>query len=170
MQERYPPVIQLAVHLVNGQRVFFIKETAQDKAAADPLTSTFTAFFYLCRSDPFASTIFYIDVPRFYVWNIKSWKRRKRGTRQEEDEMFETAVIGRMYAVSPSQGERFFFLSLLLHHVQGPRSYKDLKTANDTLCLTYRDVCIRRKLLENDNVHLLTPEEASVGVSPKQLR
>ena len=101
------------------------------------------------------------------MWNIKSWKRRKRGTRQEEDEMFETAVIGRMYAVSPSQGESFFFLSLLLHHVQGPRSYKDLKTANDTLCLTYRDVCIRRKLLENDNVHLLTPEEASVGVSPK---
>ncbi|KAK3746013.1 hypothetical protein RRG08_016554 [Elysia crispata] len=50
-----------------------------------------------CTSDPFTSTLFYIDVPRFYTWNNKSWKRRKRGTRQEEDEMFGAAVIGRMY-------------------------------------------------------------------------
>ena len=110
MQEHYLPVIQLAVHLENGQCVFFSEETAQDKAVADPPTSTFTAFFfYLCRSDPFTSTLFHIDVPRFYTWKNKSWKRRNRGTRQEEDEMFEAAVIGRMYTVSPRQGEWFFF-------------------------------------------------------------
>ena len=59
MQEHYPSVIQLAVHLENGQCVFFTDETAQDKAAADAPISTLTAFFYLCRSDPFASTLFY---------------------------------------------------------------------------------------------------------------
>ena len=45
MQERYPPIIQLVVHLENGQRVFFTEEKAQDKAAADPPTSTLIAFF-----------------------------------------------------------------------------------------------------------------------------
>ncbi|KAK3747085.1 hypothetical protein RRG08_046472 [Elysia crispata] len=128
MQERYLPVIQLAVHLENGQCVFFSEETAQDMAVADPPTSTFTAFFYLCRSDPFTSTLFHIDVPRFYTWKNKSWKRRNRGTRQEEDEMFEAAVIGRMYTVSPRQGEWFFFLRFLLHHGQVPRSkYGDVE-------------------------------------------
>ena len=47
---------------------------------------------------------------------------------------------------------------------------EDLRTVNDTLCLTYRDSCLQRGLPENDNVHHLILEEASVSVSPKQLR
>ena len=47
---------------------------------------------------------------------------------------------------------------------------EDLRTVNDTLCLTYRNSCLQRGLPENDNVHHLILEEASVSVSPKQLR
>ena len=169
MHERHPAVIQLAVHLENGQRVFFTEETAQDRAVADPPKSTLTAFFDLCSNDPFASTLYYVDVPRFYTWNNKSWNRRKRGTQVEGEDVFEAAVISRIYTVSPRQGE-CFFLRLLLHHVKGPRSFDALRTVDGHLCSTYRDACLQRGLLEDDNVHHLTLEEASVGVAPKQLR
>ncbi|GFO02853.1 hypothetical protein PoB_002935800 [Plakobranchus ocellatus] len=33
-----------------------------------------------------ASTLYYIEVPRYYIWNNKSWKRRRRGTQVEDVE------------------------------------------------------------------------------------
>ena len=54
--------------------------------------------------------------------------------------------------------------------MKGPRSFDALRTVDGHLCSTYRDACLQRGLLEDDNVHHLTLEEASVGVAPKQLR
>ncbi|XP_054091371.1 uncharacterized protein LOC128922976 [Zeugodacus cucurbitae] len=53
IHERDPAVVQLAIHLENGQRVFFTNETAIDRAINPPKT-TLTAFFELCnRADDF---------------------------------------------------------------------------------------------------------------------
>jgi len=77
--QRFPPVQQLAVHLQNGQRVYFTEDTARDLAAGEPLKITLIQFFALCQVDDFTKTLLYVDVPEYYTWN-KSWQRRKQGT------------------------------------------------------------------------------------------
>ncbi|KAK3777053.1 hypothetical protein RRG08_008901 [Elysia crispata] len=77
--------------------------------------------FSLCQNDEFAKTIIvYLDVPKFYSWNVSSklWNRRKRG-REIETGVFETDTIGRIYTVSLKQGD-CFNLRLLLLSVPGP--------------------------------------------------
>lgn len=80
IHERYPPVTHLAVHLENGQRVYFTKETAHKNAINPPIT-TLTSFFQLCQTDEFAKTLFYPDVPKYFTFNQtkKQFMRRKQG-------------------------------------------------------------------------------------------
>ncbi|GFX35181.1 uncharacterized protein TNCV_2331211 [Trichonephila clavipes] len=49
---------------------------------ATPPKTTLTVFFQLCQNDAFAKTLLYVDVPRYYTWNVslKEWKRRVQGT------------------------------------------------------------------------------------------
>ena len=77
IHERDPPVQQLAVHLENGQRVYFTEDTAMDRASADPPKTTLTEFFVLCQGDNFAKTLLYMDVSKYYTWRNKSWNRKK---------------------------------------------------------------------------------------------
>ena len=100
IHELFPSVDQLAVHLLNGQRVYFTDENVQFVARSDPPKTTLTAFFQLL----------YVDLPRFYTWHAssKTWKRRKRGEKIEGHDIHEPERIGRVYTVSPRQGECFF--------------------------------------------------------------
>ncbi|XP_044587750.1 uncharacterized protein LOC123267261 [Cotesia glomerata] len=70
IHERDPAVIHLAVHLENGQRVYFTNDTALDRAINPPKT-TLTEFFELCnRADAFgafAQTLLYSEVPRYFT-------------------------------------------------------------------------------------------------------
>ncbi|GBP35444.1 hypothetical protein EVAR_94895_1 [Eumeta japonica] len=68
IHEREPAVQHLAVHLENGQRVYFTKDSAR-KIASEPPQNTLTAFFQLCQTDPFAKTLLYVDVPIYYTWD-----------------------------------------------------------------------------------------------------
>uniref|UniRef100_W8AK89 Uncharacterized protein n=1 Tax=Ceratitis capitata TaxID=7213 RepID=W8AK89_CERCA len=84
IHERDPAVVQLAIHLENGQRVFFTNETAIDRAINPPKT-TLTAFFELCnRADDFgafARLLLYSQVPRYFTWTqTKTWMPRKQGS------------------------------------------------------------------------------------------
>ena len=54
----YPTVVNLAVHLENGQRVYF-KEANALQRAENPPETTFTAFFKLCQQDEFSKRLFY---------------------------------------------------------------------------------------------------------------
>ena len=54
MHAHHPPVVQLAVHLENGQRVYFTEVTAMDKATDPAPRTTLTDLFRLCREDEFA--------------------------------------------------------------------------------------------------------------------
>ena len=129
-----------------------------------------TEFFNLCRVDNFAKTLLYVDVPRYYTWNEKSWNRRKQGTDVAGfPGIKEARVLGRIYTISPRQGE-CFYLRLLLHHVKGPQSFSDLKTVNGDLCSSFREACFKLGLLEDDNQYHLAMEEASVSNSAASLR
>ncbi|KAH0816064.1 hypothetical protein GEV33_006727 [Tenebrio molitor] len=60
IHERHPTVVHLAVHLENGQRVYFNTSNVAQRAETPPAT-TLTSFFSICQSDPFARTLLYTE-------------------------------------------------------------------------------------------------------------
>lgn len=171
IHDRNPAVIHLTVHLENGQRVYFTKETVQ-KVAAQPTNTTLTAFFELCQNDPFAKTLLYSEVPSYYTWDVsnKKFNRRKRGIPVDGyNGVFKDDVIGRVYTVHPKNAE-CFFLRLLLHEIRGPTSFVALKTVDGYICETYREACQRLGLLENDNHWEYALREAAQTATANQIR
>ena len=71
IHERDPPVQQLAVHLENGQRVYFTDDNALDRASGDPPKATLMEFFAPSRVDSFAKTLLYVDVPQLLYFEQK---------------------------------------------------------------------------------------------------
>ena len=61
LHERFPPVVQLAVHLENRLRVYFTEATVQERAEAEPPWTTLTEYFSLNQSDSFARSLLYVD-------------------------------------------------------------------------------------------------------------
>lgn len=171
IHDRNPAVVHLAVHLENGQRVYFTADTAQHIAERPPST-TLLAFFELCQQDSFAQTLLYTDIPKYYTWNAstKKWNRRKKGTPVPgRHNVFSTDTLGRLYTVHPSQSE-CFYLRLLLVNIRGPTSFQNLKTVNGRYCYTYRQACEELQLLEDDNHWDATLLDASVTSSAHQIR
>ena len=64
IHERSPAVFHLAVHLQNGQRVYFSESNVQQRGLNPPDT-TLTAFFLLCQNNSFAKTLLYAEVPSY---------------------------------------------------------------------------------------------------------
>lgn len=171
IHERHPTVVHLAVHLENGQRVYFNESNAADRAAHPPST-TLTSFFTVCQTDDFARTLLYADMPRYYTWNAssKSFQRRKQGTPVEgHPNVFASDALGRIYTVHPNNDE-CYYLRLLLVNVRGPTSFKQLKTVNGQLCATYREACQLLNLLENDSHWDDTLKDSVISSSPHQIR
>ncbi|GFS64754.1 ATP-dependent DNA helicase [Trichonephila clavipes] len=144
IHERHPTVIHLAVHLENGQRVYFTADNVRARALVPPAT-TLTAFYSLCQDDLFAKTLLYSEVPKFYTWNASTKKFQHR--KQE-----------------------CFYLRLLLINIRGPISFQDLRTVNGQLCATYRQVCQELNLLENDAHWDTALADASNTARPQQIR
>ena len=63
LHERFPPVMQLAVHLEIGIRVYFTEATVQERAEAEPPQTTLTEYFSLNQSDSIARPLLYMDLP-----------------------------------------------------------------------------------------------------------
>ncbi len=58
-------------------------------------------------------------------------------------------MIGRMYTVSPREGERHF-LCLLLLHITGAKSFVDTRTVDGEECSAFRQACSAIGLLADD--------------------
>ena len=65
IHERFPAIVHLAVHLENGQNLFY-NENLQDRVNNPPSTAL-TAFFDLCKKDEFTKTRLYREVPQYYT-------------------------------------------------------------------------------------------------------
>ena len=76
---------------------------------------------------------------------------------------------GRIYTISPLQGE-CFYLCLLLHNVKCPQSFAALRTVDGDLCSSFCETCLKLGLLENDNQYHLAIEEAIVSNSLASIR
>lgn len=169
IHDRHPTVLHLAVHLENGQRVYFTAGTAR-LVAQNPRKTTLLAFFELCNTDDFAKTLLYHEVPQYYTWTNNTFSRRRHGENvYGHSGIKKDAALGRVYVVHPSQSE-CFYLRILLHHVRGPTSFEDLRTVNGVVKETYQAVCRDRGLLENDDHWDHTLREAAISQCPLKLR
>lgn len=72
------------------------------------------------------------------------------------------SCIGRVYTVHPNSSERYY-LRLLLHTVQGPTSFDDLKTVDGELQEIFQSACRALGLLEDDVCWEATMREAAVA-------
>jgi len=175
VHERNPSVQHLAVHLENGQRVYFTEENAFQRALQPPKT-TLTEFFTLCnRFDVFgrfAQTLLYTDIPCYFTWNkpSKKWEPRQQGEPHPTIAgVFKAKALGRLYTVHPKQRE-CFFLRLLLVNIPGPTSFQFLRTVNGQVLNTYQDACRELRLLEDDNHWDLTLADTAFASTPNNIR
>ena len=165
MHDQSHSIVRLAVHLEKMQTVYF-EEGDEDEAiiSATLKNTTLTAWFLLNQKDNYAQQFHYFEIPEHFVFHPKEkngiWKPRKRGGDK---------VIGRMYSVGVGDGERYY-LRLLLLHVRGAKSFRDLKTVNGIECQTYKDAAIQMKLLADDSEWENCIVDAAVFQMPFQLR
>ena len=157
-------VLRLDVHLPMQQTVVFRPENAEDAAQrAATKDTTLTAWFKLNQEEEAARMLLYHEVPEHYTWDKsrRIWKKRARG--------HDSKVIGRMYAISPRDAEKYF-LRLLLLHVRGAQSFTELRTVDGLIYDTNREAAMARNLLEDDMEWQRCLEEAATFRMPHQLR
>ena len=135
-------VIHLAVYTENEQKLIFIENKEQD--ALNKWETTLTAWLKLNKIDEFARKIKYVNIPKYYVYNLKTklWIKRQRCLTHD--------AIGRMNTVSPKDSERFH-LKLILNRIKGATSFDDLKTYDGKLYQNYKDMALALGLIENDS-------------------
>ncbi|XP_017468423.1 PREDICTED: uncharacterized protein LOC108360582 isoform X2 [Rhagoletis zephyria] len=168
---RHPTITHLAVHLENGQRVYFNENNVND-IVNNPTDTTLTAFFKLCADDEFSKTITYDKVPAYYTWNgsAKKFQRKKIGTPvQGYENLKKSDALGRVYVVHPNNSE-CFYLRMLLHKVKGPTSFHFLRTVQGTTLSSYQAACKALGMLEDDSHWEQTLLEAVVSTSSISMR
>ena len=142
MHEEWPHVYRLPVHLKDEQQVYFNpNDVADNVLQRDASKKTQLTEWFKANTDfRVARDCFYQDFPQKFVWNKskKGWTPRKKDF-----------AIGRMMAVHPSSGERFY-LRLLLTVVKGAKEWKDLRMFNGVEYPTYKEACRARGMLEDD--------------------
>lgn len=131
------------------------------KLRAENQTSTLIEFFKFYAAHPEATKYTYQQFPELYTWNKEThiWSPRSASSK----------AIGRMYFASPNSGERFF-LRLLLTICTGPTSFEDLRTVNGEVHETFKDACVAKGMLEDDEEWVTCLEEASIMNTGYQLR
>ncbi|XP_023312434.1 uncharacterized protein LOC108916109, partial [Anoplophora glabripennis] len=161
MHKHSHTVYRLCVHLPERQMVRF-QPGLEIQAMQRNEVTQLTAWFILNQNDAEARQYRYIDIPYHYTWETrtKRWKRRQRGADK---------IVVRMYSVSV-RNQELYYLRLLLLHVQGSRSYEDLRTVNNVLYGTFREACQNRNLLADDTEWKRALREACARDMPQQLR
>jgi len=160
MHEQSHTIIRLAIHLENQQTVYF-EQGQEETAVLNAFDSTLTAYFKLNELDEFARGFFYHEIPEHYVYDkkLRQWKPRQR----------KENVVGRMYAVNPSERERFF-LRLLLLHIKGATSFSNLQIVNGVNFGSFEEAAKQNHLLLDDTEWNHALFEASTFQMPAQLR
>ena len=184
MQDRYPAVNRLNVHLPEQQSVVFNDNEPLQQVSQRTRVTKLTEYFATNRAHP--SGLLYSDFPNRFTWKRNKWRPRRR----------QRAVVGRMYLTNageacPSyrkstgvhegsaavnifyacagQGERHF-LRMLLCAVKGATSFEHLRTVDGCICPTFKDAAIRKGLLEDDSEIDHTLTEAASFQSARSLR
>ncbi|XP_028092146.1 uncharacterized protein LOC114292392 [Camellia sinensis] len=131
MTKMTPSVECLQIHLLNKQQVRFYTFQDITNVLGDEYYSRtmLTQFFQLNVDNETVNRYLYREIPQHHRWcnNAKIWQLRLNHQR----------VIGRIYTVSPLEGERFY-LRILLNHIRGPKSFDHLLMVNGIAYPTFK--------------------------------
>lgn len=166
MEEQFPNVVRLDVHLPNEQAVYFDPDRQMD--LNDRLAeSSLTAWFKYNAQFTDARNIKYQDFPTTHTYD----RAKRKWSRRVKKPAFGLPPCGRIYQVSPSSGE-LYFLRLLLLHRPGAKSFDDLKTIDPEQqpLATFKEACLRLGLLMDDQQNHLALQEVSSHALPKAIR
>ncbi|XP_073153289.1 uncharacterized protein [Henckelia pumila] len=114
-----------------------------DVLAHDGNTKTMlTEFFQMNCAPELTGKYLYRKFPQYFTWmqSRKEWVPRKSRNK----------VVGRVYVVSPSEGERFY-LCILHNHVPGSKSFEYLMTVNGNIYTTFKEAAEVRGLVQHDD-------------------
>ena len=147
---QFPSVKELRVHLKDEQVILF-EEDLLEQGMEKSRTTELTEFFHLNRTlnaanTPIKDMPMYIDVPEKYTWDQKkkTWKPWVR-------ECDKGTMIGRVHSVPHTAGDVFYLRILLNHeHSHGKESHEDMLRLPSETCETYKEVCEKLGLLQND--------------------
>ena len=154
LAQRKPSVTVLRVHDKEGQQVVF-DEGSEEMALEHQRETELTAFFKLNELEG-GSDLRYVDMPEGYTYNKKKKKWDKRSDKRRCD------VVGRVDNIHPSAGDRFY-LRMLLHHEHCVRkkSFEELKSEGGIPCGSWKEVCQKLGLLQDDREWEMVLEEAA---------
>ncbi|XP_074356265.1 uncharacterized protein LOC141695964 [Apium graveolens] len=162
IHHRFPTVERLSVHLEGEKSVSFEQhENLQDVAEkAKKRFSKLEGWFQANKNIPEARQFTYHQFPHNFTWkqDQNMWKIRERGT-----------VFGRLSDVHASSGETFY-LHMILMHIKGATSFKDLRTVNGIMYNTYNEACDALGLLKDDKQWDVAMTENSNHAMPFQMR
>ncbi|KAL6124785.1 hypothetical protein ACLB2K_077294 [Fragaria x ananassa] len=144
MNRMYPSVERLQIHLPDGHNVYFnandsVTEVVENESnTMTMLTEFFTKNNTLSEDVP---KYLYREFPEHYRWDSthKTWEARE--TNQK--------VIGRIYTVSPLEGEKFY-LRVLLNHVRGPKSFEDIRKVDGITQPTFKKAAEQQESIKAD--------------------
>lgn len=159
----YPSVIRLQLHTQNQHLIYFApQQHVSDLLADDDNSKTMLTEFFKMNCDiDLKEKYLYREFSQYYTWikSRKKWIRRRSSNK----------VVGRVYVVSPSEGERFY-LRILLNHVRGPTSFEYPMTVNGVTYSTFKEAAQMRGLLQQDDYIKQCLQEAYSVRMPSSLR
>ena len=159
----FPTVHRLVVHLEHEQTVSYDAHEDMAEVVEQQQHTALTQWMAFNTSNNSAAGLTYVHFPEKFRWDAQSsqWLPRVRPG--------QNAHIGRVYWVSPNAGEKYF-LRVLLHHVEGAKSFNDLRTVDSVPCPSYREACVRRGLLQDDREWRECLREAASSQTGLQMR
>lgn len=88
------------------------------------LATILTVFFKLCQIDPFATTLFYSEMPCHYIWNIS---KKKNG--MPVDGWSDVTLYNTLDHITEHISNfEYYCLRLLLHQIKEPINFNHLRT------------------------------------------
>ncbi|KAK4509578.1 Vacuolar calcium ion transporter [Mucor velutinosus] len=169
MHKEYPSTQRLDIHLENDRRVYFNENESSDQVLSRtlPETTLKARFKYNLENpeDNEAKQTLYPDFCEKYDFhkqqNPRVWRPRRSGF---------GGAIGRVYAVSPKDIEKYH-LRILLYRFPGATSFTYMRTYNGRVYPSYQATARAMGLLQDDNNEWNdTMSEASTTMSPQKIR
>ena len=162
MHSRNPNVVIMKLHLPRQHLVYYTPDddlaakmaneataktmltewfTNNKKERVNPLPESKLGKNLQGETKPRGPELLYIEYVEHYTWvaTPRYWKRRTQNDK----------VIGRMHRLSPKAGESFY-LRILLLHVRGAESWQELLTHDGTVHDSFKEACVARGLLRDD--------------------
>ncbi len=125
------------------------------------------AYFSANQQYPNARHIYYFDFPKYSRWDKAGWLWKPRAKYKVKSSSpprydFSSARehdVGRMYNISPREGERYFLRTLLLHK-SCATSFENMHLHDGVQHSTFRDICCASGLLSDDTEWLKCMQDA----------